>query len=285
MNEVLAQKLAPYLGYITSIVPVGGGCIANASRIETALGPYFLKWGNGEVVLTFEPEAAGLAVLAAADTALRIPQVVASSGTNPGFLLMEWIVQGAKSPGFDVSFGEALAALHRQSASSYGFTIDNFIGRTPQQNTWHTEWPAFFQACRLAPQVALARKNRLWQPAWDGPLESLYKKLPNLLPKAPPASLLHGDLWGGNYMVSDAGAPVLFDPACYYGDRETDLAMTTLFGGFSNTFYDAYAAAWPMEAGFMERRPVYNLYHQINHLNLFGGGYAGGISAVLRSYA
>lgn len=285
MNELLAAELAAHTGAIHAIEPIGGGCIAHASRLETASGTYFLKWGGAEIAQTFPAEAAGLAVLHDANTALRIPQVVAVSATAPGFLLMEWIAQGTRPAGFDAVLGEDLAALHRETAEGYGFSTDNFIGRTPQLNTRQPTWPAFFQRCRLAPQVALARSNGLWQRAWDQPLASLYKELPNLLPETPPASLLHGDLWGGNYMVSDKGEPVLFDPACYYGDRETDLAMTTLFGGFSSTFYEAYAAAWPLEAAHMDRRPVYNLYHQINHLNLFGSGYASGIAAVLGHYA
>ncbi len=283
-HEALIQQLVPFTGAVASISAIGGGCIAQASRLEAANGTFFLKWGDGAVARTFAPEAAGLQALRNTNT-LTVPHVIASSSASPGFLLTEWIAQGKRSAGFDEALGAGLAQLHQSTVSLYGFAIDNFIGRTPQLNTWDDSWPVFFQQYRLAPQVALARQHGRWQSGWDKALDALYNKLPDLLPAKPPASLLHGDLWGGNYMVSVEGEPVLFDPACYYGDRETDLAMTTLFGGFNAAFYDAYAAAWPLETGYLERRPIYNLYHQINHLNLFGGSYAHGIAAVLERYA
>lgn len=283
MHEALIQQLVPFTGAVTSISAIGGGCIAQASRLEAVNGTFFLKWGDGDVAKTFAPEAAGLQALRETNT-LKVPHLIASSSAVPGFLLTEWITQGKRPPGLDEALGEGLAQLHQSTAQRYGFAIDNFIGRTPQHNTWHDTWPAFFHERRLAPQVALARRQGRWSSDWDTYLDGLYKKLPDLLPATPPASLLHGDLWGGNYMVSAVGEPVLFDPACYYGDRETDLAMTTLFGGFNTVFYDAYAATWPLDAGYQERRPIYNLYHQINHLNLFGASYASGIVAVLRHF-
>ncbi len=279
MQQSLQQRLEPVLGPIRSIEAVGGGCIANASRVETANGLFFLKRGGPQVSRTFSVEAAGLKALRAANAPLRVPEVVM---LEDDLLVLEWIEQGPKPAGFDEAFGRALAQLHRHEGKDYGFEMDNFIGSSPQINDWRSSWPEFFRDCRLMPQVEMARKAGCWQSNWNGPLERLYQRLPDMLPDYPVRSILHGDLWGGNYLVAAGGEPVIFDPASYYGDRETDLAMTELFGGFGTRFYDAYREAWPLEPGYEVRREVYNLYHMINHLNLFGGSYAGSVERMLR---
>ncbi len=264
--------------------PVSGGCIAQATRLATATDTFFLKWGRGDVASTFAGEAAGLKALSNADAPLRIPTVHAvepETDRRPGFLLMEWIPPGSPAPTFMADLGTALAVLHRRTKATYGFSQDNHIGRLPQRNTTETNWPAFFRAHRLLPQRDMARARNRWKSAWDAPFERLCADLENRLPAAPKASIVHGDLWKGNVMATNQGGAALIDPAAYYGHREVDVAMTTLFGGFSSSFYDAYQAAWPLPDGLEERVQIYNLYHVINHLNHFGGTYAVQIERML----
>jgi fructosamine-3-kinase len=284
----LEDAVRPYLdGGTVRAEPLGGGCIAHACRVSTERRSYFLKWGGEEVARTFAPEALGLRALRRAESPLEVPEVLAveaSTPGGPGFLLASWVEAGRPGKDFWERFGTGLAALHRHAEERYGFASDNFIGRLPQRNTWASSWPGFFRGSRLEPQVALARENNAWRRSWDAPMERLLARLPDLLPSAPPPSVLHGDLWRGNFLPTASGTAALIDPAVYYGHRETDLAMTELFGGFDARFYDAYKAAWPLEPGYAERRVVYNLYHLINHLNHFGQGYAGQVEAGLRRF-
>ncbi len=290
--DALKEALTPHVeGTIRTCAPVGGGCIARTCRVETGAEAYFLKWERSDVARTFPAEAAGLEALRAAAGPLVVPEVIAAQGETPGapgFLLMRWIPSGRRRKGFWTTFGEGLATLHRhttdRTADRYGFAADNFIGSSPQANDWRADWPDFFRTQRLAPQVRLARDRDRWTARWDGGLEILYDRLPDLLPARPEASVLHGDLWSGNVMVSVVGDPVLIDPAAYYGHREADLAMTELFGGFRPAFYGAYRSAWPLEPGYEERREVYNLYHLINHLNLFGRSYAPQVERILQRF-
>lgn len=206
-------------------------------------------------------EAEGLAALAAAG--VPVPQVsfVGERG-GEAMIEMERLDLGAQ-PDWP-ALGRMLAALHRHTAVRYGWETDNWIGLAPQANGWRADWSAFWFEQRLAPQAARARAA-----GFEFDLQALRGLLADY---RPPASLLHGDLWHGNVGFTPAG-PVLFDPAVYYGDRETDLAMTELFGGFPSAFYAAYDAAWPRDSGYAQRRDLYNLYHVLNHLNLFGSGY------------
>lgn len=273
---------------IESVAPVGGGCIANACRLETDGSPLFLKYGDEEVARTFPGEAAGLEALDAADSPLTVPTVVnraPSEAGRPGYLVMEWVHSGREGRRFWEQFGEGLAELHHHTVSEYGFEQDNFIGQLPQKNEWMDNWPAFFRSQRLEPQVRMARDRDRWRSEWDEPLDALYRRLPELLPGAPEPSVLHGDLWKGNFMVTAVGEPAIIDPATYYGHREADLAMTELFGGFQDRFYDAYRSAWSLDPGYETRRDVYNLYHLINHLNLFGGGYARSVERTLEPFS
>ncbi len=289
LPTVLEEALAPYLdGPLRRCMPVGGGCIAHASRIETDASRYFLKWAKHPIGDAFLAEADGLDLLRAAGSSLVIPQVLAVKAPDPivpGFLLLEWIDSGGMTDAFWEKLGGGLAALHRNLADSYGADADNFIGQLPQHNTRTERWPDFFRNCRLEPQVKLARERNLWQASWDKPLDILYNRLDDLLPERPEASLLHGDLWSGNIMVTSAGMAALIDPAAYYGHRETDLAMSELFGGFQRRFYSAYNEAWPLDPAYSDRRDVYNLYHLLNHLNHFGPGYAGSVVSILRRFA
>ncbi len=275
---------------------VGGGSIARAFELELAGRRMFLKTGGPAVAATFPGEAAGLEALRAAASPLRIPRVLgrAAAGDHDagGFLLLEWLEPGPRPPDFWDRLARGLAALHHHESRApdgrprYGFARDNHIGRTPQANGWMRAWPAFFAERRLAPQVARARAAGLWSRGWDRPLARLLSALPRELPRAPCPSLVHGDLWSGNVLCARGGAPALFDPAAYYGHREVDLAMSELFGGFAPRFYDAYREAWPLEPGYPRRRAIYNLYHAINHLNLFGAdAYVGMVTRHLTALA
>lgn len=284
LQSALEERLD---GSIDLCAAVSGGCIANASRLEVDGTPYFLKWGEADVAKTFPGEAEGLKALADAESPLDVPSVVAvdtPTGDRPGFLVMDWINAGRKGRRFWQTFGAGLAELHRHTGDGYGFAVDNFIGRLPQSNDAVDTWPAFFRTQRLEPQVKRARDGDAWQPEWDDALDALYRRLPDLLPESPPASIVHGDLWNGNFMVTAVGAPALVDPAAYYGHREVDLAMTELFGGFEDPFYDAYRETWALQPGYESRRDVYNLYHLVNHLNHFGSGYANSVASILKAF-
>ncbi len=270
---------------VTGTRPVGGGCISEAWWVELEEGsPLFVKCGSGASGEMFRCEAEGLAALAAAGS-LRVPRD-ARIGTagSVQFIVMEGIVTGAPGPSFFTDFGRRFAALHRTATGeAYGFAHDNYIGATPQPNGWMESWTEFFRLRRLGYQLDLARSRGLVDATLSRLGDRLLDRLGEWLgePDEPPC-LLHGDLWGGNYMADSAGAPVLVDPACYYGRREADLAMTQLFGGFAPEFYAAYEEAWPLAAGSAQRLEIYKLYHLLNHLNLFGGAYHGQCVGVLK---
>jgi fructosamine-3-kinase len=234
----------------------------------------------------FIAEQRGLQRLAAAN-ALRIPAVFAcheANGQTPAFLAMEWLGRGAANPQVDEALGRGLAQLHRATGSRYGLDHDNFIGANRQPNGQSDDWVTFFRQQRLGFQMDLAARNGYLNPWRRQRLETLLARLDDFLPASPPASLLHGDLWGGNWLVTDNGQPALIDPAVYYGHREAELAFTELFGGFSGRFYAAYNEAWPLDTGYRERLALYNLYHLLNHLNLFGEGYGSGVDSILQRY-
>jgi len=287
--DPLRDHLERYLDTaIKSCAAVTGGSIANGCRLETSDASYFLKYGGEEVAKTFPGEVAGLDVLRDACDALIVPDVEemdTGNGEVPGFLLMEWINAGRQGRRFWEHFGRGLAEMHRTTHERYGFETANYIGRLPQTNEWNDDWPAFFRTQRLEPQVERAQTSGRWQNAWDRDLDQVYLRLPERLPARPPASLLHGDLWKGNFMITATGDPALIDPATYYGHREADIAMTELFGGYDEMFYRAYKKAWPLEEGYETRREIYNLYHLINHLNHFGRSYASSVQKMLRRIA
>ncbi len=269
---------------------VGGGDVSSAARVETAEGAFFLKWGRGAAGQTYGAEADGLAALAeAAGEDLVVPtplSVGAAAGSEAGWLLLPWIERGCPSDADGRRFGAALAALHRADASGggrYGWAHDNWIGSKPQRNGWDASWPRFFGERRLRAQAETVRQRGAWDDAWDGLLDRLVARLSDLLPEAPPPSLLHGDLWGGNAVATADGRFALIDPAVSVGHREADLAMTELFGGFPSSFYDGYREAWPLEPGYPERREVYNLFHLINHLT-HGPSYRRPVESTLRRF-
>ena len=274
---------------VQSVEPVGGGCIANASRVESGGGKYFLKWAAGTAGETFVAEGEGLVALASHDSRLVVPSPISMRNADeagPGLLLMEWIEEDVKSKTFWENLGRGLAELHRvHSGGTYGFETDNFIGRLPQRNKLHADWAEFFAHERILPQVEMARLSGGWSLAWDERLNGLLKRLPSLLPARPHASLVHGDLWTGNVLAARGGRAAIVDPAVYRGHREVDLAMSELFGRFSSEFYQAYNSEWKVDSGYRDRRDVYNLYHLINHLNHFGSSYAGQVATVLKCFA
>ena len=231
----------------------------------------FRKEAAPERADAFAAEAAGLEALR---PHIRVPQVL-DLGVKGGkaFILLEHLDLGYS--GDYAALGRMLARLHRQSAPRFGWARDNYIGLSPQQNGWCDEWAQFWREKRMLPQLELARKNgfQLAEPS--------YRVLENHRPQP---SLLHGDLWNGNAGFTAEG-PVVFDPAVYYGDREADLAMTELFGGFPAQFYRAYDEAFPLKPGYEKRKHLYNLYHLLNHLNIFGGGYLAQVKATLRLLA
>jgi protein-ribulosamine 3-kinase len=272
----IAREIASQSGVRCALAPeqrLGGGGVQACWRWAAAPGALFVKLAGVASLPAFEAEAAGLTALAAA-RALRVPAVLAL-GTAGGaaFLAIEWLQSIPAASGQERALGEGLAALHAVTAPRFGWQRDNTIGRTPQANGWSPDWVDFFATRRLIPQLALAEQN-----GFGGLLSARGARLSEALPQLlaghePEPSLLHGDLWGGNWLATAAG-PAIFDPAVYFGDRETDLAMTRLFGGFGAEFYRAYEARAPLPAGAPARTDLYNLYHVLNHANLFGGGYA-----------
>lgn len=255
----------------TTWTRAGGSALNAIWRVDAGDVRHFIKVGERNAHTMYEAEAAGLRALESAN-AVRVPQVIATGlGDDHAWLALEWL--DLEPGGRDASLGRALAALHRVTAPRFGWERDNTIGTTPQANAWDDDWPRFFATRRLAPQLRLAARNGHRAVSREG--ERLIWAVPALLAgHAPEASLLHGDLWSGNAACTRHGAPVIFDPATYFGDRETDLAMTELFGGFAPSFHAAYRDAWPLDEGYAVRRTLYNLYHVLNHLNLFGAAYA-----------
>jgi fructosamine-3-kinase len=253
--------------------PVHGGCISESFRLESSQGPLFVKLAAASGAAMLEAEAQGLRELAAAQ-AVRVPSVLANGvAGEAAYLALEWIDLRPANAGAEAELGERLAWQHRTSAPHFGWSRDNTIGSTPQINDAEADWVCFFRERRLRYQLDLARRN-----GYDGALQQRGARLLDLMGAffssyRPVPSLLHGDLWGGNWSMDGDGRAVIFDPAVYYGDREADIAMTRLFGGFGPSFHTAYHAAWPLDQAAGTRRTLYNLYHLLNHLNLFGGGY------------
>ncbi|HEY5897226.1 MAG TPA: fructosamine kinase family protein [Burkholderiales bacterium] len=254
--------------------PVSGGCIHRCYRAARDGVPVFLKTNQARYADAFAAEADGLAALRAAGCTAPEPLAQGALGSD-AYLLMQFLE--LRSSGDFAAMGRMLARVHRAQGRQFGWHRDNYIGSTPQHNAWCDDWPTFWRERRLRPQLELARKNGYEIDA-DPALEVLHGH-------APAPSLLHGDLWSGNAAFLSDGTPVLFDPAVYYGDREADLAMTALFGGFPGEFYAAYEEAWPLAPGHERRKHLYNLYHLLNHLNLFGGGYLRQVESTLNLLA
>lgn len=269
-------------GDIRRAQPLGGGCIHRAMRVDMdGGGPLLVKRNEATYAESFAAEADGLAELAR-PRALHVPRPLAH-GTiaDEAYLAMEFL-ELAAGPGDPAAFGAGLARLHATTAEAFGWHRDNHIGTTPQPNGWFGDWARFWRERRLEPQLELAERGGRAALAARG--RRLVECVDALLDgHSPVPSLLHGDLWAGNYGYLADGTAAIFDPAVYFGDREAELAMTELFGGFPETFYRAYAEAWPLADGYPLRARLYNLYHVLNHAHLFGGGYAGQAARMIDS--
>jgi fructosamine-3-kinase len=275
---------------IHSATPLDGGSINQAACLKTDRGSFFIKWNTDPRPQMFAREAEGLQLIRSAQV-IRVPAVYAYQDPSPdgcpGYLLLEWIEKAASSNLTMEKLGQNLALLHRSSSENHCFGLkqDNFIGSTPQINIWNQDWVVFFRDHRLGFQIQLAAKKGLMPPARRSKLDIMMGRLDRWIPsRRPTPSLVHGDLWSGNFLQAQNGDPVLVDPAVYYADREVDIAFSELFGGFPTVFYSAYKQAWPMSPGYTERRDLYNLYHLLNHLNLFGETYGSIIDATLKHY-
>lgn len=252
---------------------VHGGCINDCFRWQTASGPVFVKRRPLGRRWLLDAEQDGLERLRATG-AIRVPATLAASvAGDVAFLVLEWLDLRPANDAADARLGAALAGLHEVQGAASGLECDNAIGATPQPNGRCADWPSFWRERRLGFQLGLAAKN-----GYAGRLQDRgHRLLENVdaffAGYRPQPSLLHGDLWNGNRAMRTDGTSVVFDPAVYFGDCETDIAMTRLFGGFGPRFYAAYEAARPLDAGAATRRDLYNLYHVLNHLNLFGDSY------------
>lgn len=270
----IEQQISGYTGKAFTLErkqSVGGGSINDAWRISGNGQDYFIKLNKASLLDMFEAERDGLLMMSQSNT-IRVPQALLSGiSHNQAFIVLEYIsMTGSAQP---EKMGEQLAAMHQTIGPSFGWQRNNTIGATAQCNTWHTDWVAFWSECRLGYQTELAARNGIGRKVVKQ-CELLRSHLGDFFSNySPRASLLHGDLWGGNAAFAESGQPVIFDPATYYGDREADIAMTELFGGFSQGFYTAYNHHFPLDSGYKIRKILYNQYHILNHFNLFGGGY------------
>ncbi len=275
IEDILGEK-------VISNSSIAGGSIASSYLIETANNKkYFVKTysTNGTIL---QNEANGLSELQKSG-AIKTPKVVAVTGE---YLILEFIKSGKRSKDFSKTFGRQFANLHKTTADKFGFYEDNFIGSTPQINiTLYSSWKDFFWNNRLLYQFKLAEQKGYSNSEMLGLFNKLEKVYHSIIGGAEePPTLLHGDLWGGNYIADCNGDPVLIDPAVYYGNREADLAMTKLFGGFNSEFYSAYNEEYPLANGWEYRLNLYMLYHVLNHLNIFGVGYYSQVISIIKTY-
>lgn len=283
------QKLISYISTqigeeILSFRSVSGGDISSAYQLQTETRKYFLKINANPFALAmFQAEQKGLQAIEETQT-IAVPHVHAvGSLEGKSFLLMDFVEAKRPDENDFRQFGTQLAQLHRCTRKDFGFLPDNFIGSLPQSNRLHPHWAEFYWHERISPQLKLACDRRL-----------LHKKEISLPEKALPVfreifgivkpSLLHGDLWAGNYLISSDGIPYLIDPAAYYGHSMADIAMSKLFGGFGQPFYDAYHEIIPKSENYSQQIELYQLYYLLVHLNLFGSGYHSGVSAILKRY-
>lgn len=288
LNEKLKTQLEKSLSaYVDKAVTInnfeilGGGSINTALRIKTSGADFFVKLNHSaKYPGMFDAEAKGLKLLASANI-ITLPGVIDTGIIDDVvFILLEFIIPGKRISNFFSDFGMRLAAIHRNSSVYFGLDHNNYIGSLKQSNIQQKNGIMFFIHERLQVQVALAKRNRLIDTTTLSQFEKLYQHLGQMLPKEKPA-LLHGDLWSGNFLTGTDGAACLIDPAVYYGNREADIAMTTLFGGFDSEFYESYNHHFPLQPGWQQRMDIWNLYPLLVHLNLFGGGYLSQVKSIL----
>jgi protein-ribulosamine 3-kinase len=283
LPEEIQKWLNTRIGTIDSFQTVGGGCINYTGSIITKNTSYFVKWNKvKDFPKIFHKEALGLKLLSRG--ILHIPEVIDNyEGGEFSCMLLENIKPAPKTKNYWQLLGEGLAHQHQITGQKYGLAYDNYMGSLPQSNTELEDWVAFFISNRLKPQVKLARDKGLMDEHISKNFDQLYNQLDSLLEIELP-SLLHGDLWNGNIMADEKGRPVLIDPAVYFGNGEVDLAMTQLFGGFDDAFYEAYLSTYPISGDLDARIEIYNLYPLLIHLNLFGRGYLSQILTTLTRF-
>ncbi|MEO8147557.1 MAG: fructosamine kinase family protein [Bacteroidia bacterium] len=283
LENCLSQQISVPVN-IREILAIGGGSINYAYCLNTNAGKFFAKINNAsKFPEMFTAEARGLELLAETNT-FNIPNVIkVGDFENVSFILMEFIEAGKCVKNFFADFGSKLATLHQHTNIYFGLNHDNYIGSLKQSNIQQKNGVMFFIHERLQVQIALAEQNRMIDSSTIEQFEKLYGKLETILPKEK-SSLLHGDLWSGNFMTSPGGKACLVDPAVYYGNREADIAMSKLFGGFDNDFYESYNATFPLIKGWEQRIDVWNLYPLLVHVNLFGGGYVAQVKSILKRF-
>ena len=266
ISQATGQEFA-----IANTQSVSGGCINQGYKISSNNAVYFVKINDANQVEMFTAEALGLKQMFATKTII-VPQPVCwGTAGNYSYIVLQWLDLAQGNEQSWIAMGHQLAAMHRTgSNTNFGWSRNNTIGSTPQINTWMENWADFFAQQRIGYQLKLAQRRGGSFPPLNLVVNAVKEKL---MDRKPQPSLVHGDLWSGNAAISADGLPVIFDPATYYGDRETDIAMTELFGGFPSAFYRGYNQAWQLDHGYQQRKNIYNLYHVLNHFNLFGGSY------------
>ena len=265
------------LPQITAAHPVSGGDINEAFRLETAEGPYFLLVQPGQPASFYAHEVAGLKALG---QAVNVPEVIATGEIeHDAYLILEFLEIG---DGSQYELGQTVARVHRVTAKQFGFDQSNLVAKLPKDNSWQNDWTTFYLKQRLDPLVARVQTHGLWNASRQSAYERVRQTIVRENQGRPiQPSLLHGDLWAGNYLFTADGVPTLIDPDVLYGDREFDLAMTTIFGGFTAEFYRGYQDAYPLTTGYTERLPHYQLYYLLAHLNLFGETYGEAVDQTL----
>ena len=289
MNTVLQQhienglnkKYATHFNFNWS--PVSGGSINNSYKITSNRNSFFVKTNTLSTFKNgFEEEVLGLQFLI--NQGISTPEIIDYGILkNSIYLVLEWIDSGREASIFWQNFAEQLASLHQQNGKQFGLNYSNFMGELTQKNTFFNTFSEFFIENRLKPQVELAFNSNKLQQKHLNQFKRLYKKLPAIIPLEKPCAI-HGDLWSGNYICSQNEKAILIDPAVYNGHREIDLAMSLLFGGFSNEFYTTYQEISPLEKGFNNRKDVYNLYPLLVHLNLFGNSYLSSLENIITKF-
>ncbi len=283
MWNIIAKEISSTTGKkfaITKTISVGGGCINQGYKIESSDIQYFVKLNQASMVEMFVAEASGLKQMYETQT-LTIPNPVCwGIAGNSSYLVLQWLDLGGGNSESWHKMGQQLALMHQQGTSNrFGWQLNNTIGSTPQINDWMDNWGNFFAEQRIGYQLKLAKRRGGSFPDTNRVIAAIKEHLAD---RKPIASLLHGDLWSGNASITRDGKPVIFDPATYYGDRESDIAMTELFGGFPADFYQGYNQQWALDSGYKQRKNIYNLYHILNHFNLFGGGYGSQANSMIQ---
>lgn len=265
---------------IDSVTEISGGCIASAYKVTTSNGKFFLKHYQTKHIAVCE--ANGINELRKANK-IRVPEVI---WFDENYLLLEFIEEGKRENNFWEKFGSQLAELHKYKSNEYGFYENNFIGSTLQVNLPKSQnWKNFYWENRILFQIKLAEKNGYLTDEMIRLIKNVELNLDDIIPDKEEVSLIHGDLWSGNFLCDNSGNAVLIDPAVSYSNREAELGMTMLFGGFDSRFYQAYNETFPLEKDWKFRNDFYQLYHVLNHLNLFGSGYYSQAIRILKKYA